>query len=298
METYESARNRVVHVGGVRFSYRRLGRPHGLPLLLLMGFRGTMDHWDPALVNPLAARRPVILVDNAGVGRSGGEVPETFAGWVRHYVDVLEALGVKRVDLMGYSMGGCVAQLLALAAPTLVRRLVLCGTTPSAGEGVTRAPIGPFNQLKDAVTNEEHRQAFLDTFFSRSDRSQAAGRAAWDRIANARADRLPYLGSEGARTQAVAFAKFMDPNQASEASFDRFHELRLPVLIANGSHDLLLPTENSIIMWRNLRHADAQLHLYPDSGHGFLYQYADTFSALVNEFLDRPAVGGDSGSRL
>ncbi|PHH82551.1 hypothetical protein CDD83_3237 [Cordyceps sp. RAO-2017] len=286
MATYETAPDQFVDVGGIRFAYRRFGRPAGIPLVLFMHFRGTMDHWDPALVNPLAARRPVVLIDNAGVGRSGGEVAKTFAGWARHYVDVIRALGIDQADLLGFSMGGCVAQMAALNAPRLVRRLVLCGTIPSAGEGVTRAPLGPFNRLKAAATADEQRQAFLDAFFTRSARSQAAGRAAWARISAARPARSPSLGPEAAHRQAVAFAKFMDPRQAQDASFDRFAELGLPVLIANGSDDLLLPTENSIVMWRKLSHADAQLHLYPDAGHGFLYQYAGPFAALVNRFLD------------
>jgi pimeloyl-ACP methyl ester carboxylesterase len=250
-----------------------------------------MDHWDPALVNPLAAARPVLLIDNAGVGRSGGTVPKTFSGWAQHYIDVICALNIRQVDVMGFSMGGCVAQLVALNAPRgLVRRLVLCGTIPSSGQGVVTAPLGPFNQLKAAVTDQQQKDAFLATFFTPSRRSQAAGEAAWARIIGARPGRSHYVPADGAHRQAVAFAKFMDPKQAMEASYDRFHHLDLPVLIANGSEDLLLPTENSILMWKMLNHAQAQLHLYPDSGHGFLYQYADHFASTVNAFLDQPEI--------
>jgi pimeloyl-ACP methyl ester carboxylesterase len=194
-----------------------------------------MDHWDPALINPLAARRPVVLIDNSGVGRSQGEVAKTFAGWAKNYRDVIEALGMRRVDVMGFSMGGCVAQILALNAPKLVRKLILCGTAPSTGDGITKAPLGPFNQLKAAVTAQEQRKAFLDTFFHSSEQSQAAGVAAWHRITKARCNRSDYVDAQNAHRQAVSFAKFMDPKQAAEASYDRFHELRLPVLIANGT---------------------------------------------------------------
>ncbi|KAJ6443868.1 alpha/beta-hydrolase [Purpureocillium lavendulum] len=295
MATYETAPDRYITVGSIRFAYRWLGPRNGIPLVLLMHFRGTMDHWDPALLNPLAAVRPVILIDNAGVGRSGGEVPKMFAGWAQHYIDVIQALGIKRADVMGFSMGGCVAQMVALNAPKLVRSLVLCGTIPSEGEGVTRAPIGPFNQLKAADTDQEQRDAFLDTFFTSSERSQAAGRASWERIVNARPDRTPAVPADAARRQAIAFAKFMDPKQAKDASYDRFHELKLPVLIANGNDDQLLPTENSIVMWKKLSRVGAQLHLYPDSGHGFLFQNAGPFAALINTFLDSAP---DQASRL
>jgi pimeloyl-ACP methyl ester carboxylesterase len=194
-----------------------------------------MDHWDPALISPLAAARPVLLIDNAGVGRSGGTVPKTFEGWARHYIDVVTALDIRQVDVLGFSMGGCVAQLVALNAPRgLVRRLVLCGTTPSTGPGVVTAPLGPFNQLKAAATDLQQKDAFLASFFAASKRSQAAGEAAWARITSARSHRSDYVPAEGAHRQAIAFAKFMDPKQASAASYDRFALLDLPVLIANG----------------------------------------------------------------
>lgn len=193
-----------------------------------------MDHWDPALVNPLAARRPVILIDNAGVGKSQGQIPKSFTGWAQHYINVIHALGIQHVDIMGYSMGGCVAQVVALNAPAMVRHLVLCGTIPSTGPGVTTAPLGPFNQLRDATSETEHMIAFLETSFTKSERSQAAGAAAWERISRSRDGRSNHVAKDGARRQGIAFAKFMDPKQAADASFDRLHELQIPVLIANG----------------------------------------------------------------
>ncbi|KAF5012708.1 hypothetical protein FDECE_1268 [Fusarium decemcellulare] len=286
MATYETAKDQFVTVDGIKFAYRRFGLDHGVPLALLMHFRGTMDHWDPALVNPIAAKRPVILIDNAGVGRSEGEVPKSYTKWAQYYIDVLKAIGVSKADVMGFSMGGCVAQLVALNAPDLTRRLILCGTTPSTGEGVVTAPLGPFNQLKAAATEEEQKAAFIASMFNTSEASTAAGEAAWKRISEARGGRVKHVDPANSHRQAIAFAKFMDRKQAKDASYDRFDELRLPVLIANGSEDLLLPTENSILMWKKLRNANAQLHLYPNSGHGFLWQYAPEFAKLINDFLD------------
>jgi pimeloyl-ACP methyl ester carboxylesterase len=288
MAYYGTAQDEFVTIDGVQFAYRRFGATHGVPLLLLMHFRGTMDHWDPALVDTLGAARPVLLADNAGVGRSDGEVPKTFAGWAQHYIDILGALGIEQADVLGFSMGGCVAQLVALNAPQLVRRLVLCGTTPSTGPGVVGAPLGPFNQLKAAATQDEHRAAFLATFFNDSPESQAAGAASWERITTSRAHRVDYVGPESSHRQAVAFAKFMDPKQAENGSYNRLKELKMPVLIANGNNDLLLPESNSITMWMKMNHGKAQLHLYPDSGHGFLYQHGPQFAKLVNVFLDEP----------
>lgn len=190
-----------------------------------------MDHWDPALVNPLAAKRPVILIDNAGVGRSQGQVPKSFPQWAQYYTNVVAALGITRVDVMGFSMGGCVAQLVALNAPQLVRKLVLCGTTPSMGEGVVKAPLGPFNRLKAAVTEEQQKEAFLEGMFNNN---REAGEASWKRISEARGGRVEHVDPENSHRQAIAFAKFMNRDNAAESSYDRFDKLRLPVLVANG----------------------------------------------------------------
>ncbi|KAH7153325.1 Alpha/Beta hydrolase protein [Dactylonectria macrodidyma] len=295
MATYETARNQFVTVDGIRFAYRHLGPSHGIPLVLLVGFRGTMDHWDPALVNPLAAKRPVMLIDNAGVGRSEGEVPKSLTIWAQYYVKILRALGIQRADIMGYSMGGCVAQLVALNAPDLTRRLILCGTTPSTGEGVVKAPLGPFNKLKAAATEQEHKDAWIHGLFNTSDGNWDAGEASWKRMIAARADRGSNVDAANAHRQAVAFAKFMDAKQAKDASYNRFNELRMPVLIANGAEDLLLPSENSYLMWKMLKNANAQLHLFPNCGHGFLFQYGEEFAKMINDFLDRE---GNPQSRL
>ncbi|KAH6950744.1 Alpha/Beta hydrolase protein [Fusarium avenaceum] len=292
MATYETAQDQFVTVDGIKFAYRRFGSEHGVPLTLCMHFRGTMDHWDPALINPIAAKRPIITIDNAGVGRSGGEVPKQFAQWAQYYINVLRAIGVSKTDVLGFSMGGCVAQLVALNGQGLVRRLILCGTMPSTGEGTVSAPsLEPFNRLKAAKTDEEQKEAFLMSMFNTSDKSRVAGEAAWKRITGARKDRSDHVSPANSHRQGIAFAKFMDPKQAKDASYNRLEELRIPVLIANGSEDLLLPTENSIVIWKKLKNAQAQLHLYPDSGHGFLWQYADQFSKLINVFLgDEPSL--------
>lgn len=213
-----------------------------------------MDHWDPALVNPLAAQRPVLLIDNAGIGRSEGEVPDTFAGWAAHYSAVIkQVLGQgNKVDVFGYSMGGCVAQLMALNTPEQVRRLVLCGTIPSTGDGVKPSPDGKaFKRLKAARTAEDERQAFEDGFFvQRSERSREAGKQSWERIASSRSDagevRCEAVPPGPAHKQALAFVRFMDKKHASEGSYDRLRQLHLPVLIANGEPSRASPPPPSL----------------------------------------------------
>ena len=195
-----------------------------------------MDHWDPALINSLAASRTVLLIDNAGVGLSGGEIPKSFDIWVEHYISVIKALKINQIDVMGWSMGGCIAQLTALNAPSLVHRLVLCGTTPSTGPGVVRAALGSFNMLRDAPEgdDEAQRKVFLETFFAPTEESQRAGEESWTRTARSRPNRSTHVPRAKAKRQGIAFAKFMDPKEARHGSFDRLSELKLPILIANG----------------------------------------------------------------
>lgn len=133
MSTQQTAKTLYTSVNNIKFAYRRLGPSPGLPLVMLQHFRGTMDHWDPAIINRLAAQRPVILIDNSGVGKSGDEVATTYRGWGDNVIAVLSALGIEKIDLLGFSMAGCAAQMVALTAPLLVNKLILAATCPSFG---------------------------------------------------------------------------------------------------------------------------------------------------------------------
>ncbi|KAK7532807.1 Alpha/Beta hydrolase protein [Phyllosticta citribraziliensis] len=275
-----------------------------------MHFRGTLSHWDPTLLSHLRTHRPLILLDNAGIGSSTGVVPLTFSSWAAHVLDLLIALGhASGVDVLGFSMGGCAAQMVALNAAARgvrVRRVVLAGTTASAGPGIkvlrSEQELGPFMRLRFAASEEEQRAAFLECFFQPGEAGRRAGGEVWERICRGREDgradggRAQYVGQEAAKRQAIAYARFMDEAERGQGSFDRLGELTMPVLVANGSDDVLIPTENSVVLWRNLVNSKAHLHLFPDSGHGFLYQYAEMFARLVHDFLDAPDV--ERGSRL
>jgi pimeloyl-ACP methyl ester carboxylesterase len=238
MSTYATARDQYITIKGTRYAYRSFGRLDGVPLFLHIHFRGTMDHWDPKFIDPLAEARPILLLDSAGIGRSEGEIPLTYAGWAEVVIDFLLALRVQQADIFGFSMGGCTAQMIALNAPQgLVRRLILAGTIPSVGEGVVRAELGPYNKLRSAVTKEEQLEAFLISFFGPSENSQAAGKASFERIQNARADRVDYVDVETCKRQGTASRNFQSPEKVAEGSYNRFHELKMPVLIANGRRE-------------------------------------------------------------
>ncbi|KAK4865350.1 hypothetical protein LT330_009461 [Penicillium expansum] len=286
--SYEEAVDQYVNVGPIRFAYRKFGAETGIPLTLLIHFRGSMDHWDPAFINPLAASRPIILIDNSGVGRSDGEVPLVMKEWAQNIINVLNAIDVKQTDLLGFSMGGFAAQLITLNAPWLIRRLILAATSASIGEGVIPPKQDPeVMKLKDAETHEDLRQAYIEAFFGASGNCLKVGAEVWDRIVSARNEMSAFLGFEGTWRQLAAFGNFLlDPRQAKDGSYNRLHEIHIPVLVATGSNDAAIPTYNSYVLWQNLTNSNAQLHIYSDSGHGFLFQYAAEFSRLIGEFLD------------
>ncbi|MEU6420045.1 alpha/beta fold hydrolase [Streptomyces spiralis] len=267
-------------LNGTRFAYRRFGRQDGVPLVLLSRFRGTMDDWDPLFVDALAEARPVVLFDNAGVGRSEGRTPGTITEMADAAATFIAAVGDPPVDLLGFSLGGYVAQRLTLSCPELVRRLVLAGTGPGAGEGIlpSRPQVAP---LRSAPAMDQ--AALRALFFTRSAAGSRAAEEVWERT-HQRPQREPEVPAESYERQIDAIAHWSSAD--GDGAYDSLGHLTLPVLVANGNDDVMIPTVNSFIMSQLL--PDAELVIYPDSGHGFLFQYAQLFAARVIEFLDRP----------
>ncbi|KAL2071384.1 hypothetical protein VTL71DRAFT_12619 [Oculimacula yallundae] len=282
MSTQETAVTKYIVANGTKLAYRQLGLISGIPLVMLMHFRGNMDFWDPALINALATSRPIILLDNAGIGKSSGEIPSTLHGWALHVLALLDALNVAQLDLLGFSMGGGAAQHVALAAPGRVRKLILAGTRTSRTPNTILGPRNIFYDLAHAVTKEEFKAAWTNSFFNPSQHGRDAAEASWKRIFTRKDNRAPHLSPELAKRQTEAFAKFSV--ESPENPYERIQELGMPVFVANGDNDLLIPTTNSLELARIL--PLAHLHVYPNSGHGFLFQYAEVFAKHVEIFLD------------
>jgi len=187
-QTYETTPTRFVEANGIRYAYRSLEKESGVPLVFLQHFRGTLDNWDPAVVNGLAKDRPVVLFDSAGIARSGGQTPDNVAEMARHALAVIEALGLKQIDLLGFSLGGFVAQQVTWDRPDLVRRVILAGTGPQGGEGMDK-----FSPQVQAVAAQEKSKPenLLFLFFAPTQTSQAAGRAFLGRLGTRKEDREP-----------------------------------------------------------------------------------------------------------
>lgn len=292
MSTQQTAKTQYIDVKGIKVAYRLFGAKTGVPLLFNQHFRGTMDHWDPLLINSLAKSRSILLYDNYGVGKSGGDVPGSCAEWAEVGINLVKALGIKQVDVFGFSMGGMVAQMIALNSPEITRRVIIGGSSPSYGEGIIAGPEWPFPKLMNASTPEESKDAFLSTFYTHSEKKQKLGEEWWARINERTEDRSDYLNPEQTARQAGALGKWFSPDHVDSGSYNRLHEIKIPVLVVNGDNDIIVPTENSIVLFRQLQKANsnAHLYLYPDTGHGFLNEYAELFAAHVTLFLDTDRV--------
>jgi len=263
-----TAETRFVEADGIRFAYRRLGRRDGVPLVLLQHFTGTMDTWDPDVVDGLAVACPVILFDNAGVSRSSGTTPTNVRDMARHALAFIRALGLEQVDLLGFSLGGFVAQILAAEHPDLVRRVILAGTGPEGGEGIANLP-----QVLEQAQQHSPEELRLFLFFSWSGAGQAKGRAFIERQARRTVDRDPPSGEQTVGAQFQAIVAWGSGSSADGAA--RLRRITQPVLVVNGKADIMVPTGNSYYLFHEL--PNARVVLYPDSGHGALFQYADLF---------------------
>jgi pimeloyl-ACP methyl ester carboxylesterase len=280
---HRTAPTRFIEANGIRFAYRRFGRAGGVPLLFNQHFRGTMDHWDPAVTDGLAGNREVILFNNAGVSSSSGAVPTSFQEMGANAIAFIKALGLTEVDVLGFSIGGMVAQEIAIQAPDLVRRLILVGTGPRGADMATSRSAEIF-----AATYDSPEYLWLGVHFSPSPSSQAAGLAFLERRLS-RDDRDPEVSEEAASAQREAIGKYIAP---AESSFDHLKNIRQPTLIVQGSNDVIIPTVNSYILQQSL--PNAQLILYPDANHGSLYQYPELFVSQADLFLRSSLQGDDA----
>jgi pimeloyl-ACP methyl ester carboxylesterase len=276
--THQTAPTQFVTTNGIRFAFRRFGRPGGLPLVFNQHYTGTMDYWDPAVTDGLAKTREVILFNNAGVSSSSGEVPTTIQDMATNAAAFIRALGLTEVDVLGFSIGGMVAQELAFQDPTLVRRLILVGTGLRGGEGI--APMTPLAAKIFSATYDPPEHLWLAVHFSPSVSSQAAGRKFLERKNLRQEGRDPEVNEHVGPRQIEALSKY---GVKHEGVFDYLKSISHPTLVVNGSNDVIAPTVNSFTLQQNL--PNAELILYPDSNHGSFYQYPDLFVAQATQFL-------------
>ncbi|KOG61691.1 MULTISPECIES: alpha/beta fold hydrolase [Streptomyces] len=280
--TYKDAPTRSVSVRGVDFVCRQLGSEgDGVPLILLHHLTAVLDNWDPRVVDGLAARRQVIAFDNRGVGASGGSTPDTIEAMARDAVLFIRALGFEQVDLLGLSMGGFIAQVIAAEEPQLVRRVVLAGTGPAGGPGIDKVTALTLRDiLKGFLTRKDPKQ-FL--FFTDTEHGRREARAFLKRLKERTSDRDRAISLTSFRAQLKAIHRW---GLQAPADLSRIHQ---PVLVANGESDRMVPSENTLDLAARLPRSEL-VPLYPDAGHGAIFQFHNEFVARALAFLEAQPV--------
>ncbi|WP_314944711.1 alpha/beta hydrolase [Bradyrhizobium cosmicum] len=268
---------RTVDVAGTRFVYRQLGPAAGVPVVLLNHWGAVLDNFDPRIVDGLATARPVIAVNYRGVGASGGKAPLTVADMAEDAIAFIRALGFSQVDLLGFSLGGFVAQEIVLRQPDLVRKLILTGTGPAGGEGISKVGAVSWPLIIKGMLTFRDPKFYL--FFTSTANGRRAAKAFLERLKERKAD----------RDRPITIAAFLRQLKAIKAWGTQAQQdlgaIRNPVLVANGDCDKMVPSSNSTDLARRL--PNAELVLYGDAGHGGIFQYHEAFVSKALEFLAR-----------
>jgi pimeloyl-ACP methyl ester carboxylesterase len=278
-ESNTTAPTRLLQGTHATYAYRRLGRGIRRPLLCLQHFTGTLDNWDPSVTDPLAVDREVILFDSAGVGRSTGTVPTTMTGMAIHALDFLDTLGLASCDVLGFSLGGMVAQQMAQDRPSIVHRMILVGTAPRGGEDIMHLEKPSLARHLGDPTLKGYA-VLQKIFFAPTSSSQAAGAAFIERLAERKEDLDLASGPDVAAAQVTAFREWERATGTGVADLGRITQ---PTLVVNGVRDEMIPVRNSYLLSESL--PNAMLLVYPDSGHGSLFQFHDSFTRQAAAFL-------------
>jgi pimeloyl-ACP methyl ester carboxylesterase len=275
MTSWKDAPTRTLSAGEVEFAYRQLGPSTGVPVVFLTHLAAVLDNWDPRVVDGIAAKHRVITFDNRGVGASSGSAPTTIQEMATDAVTFIRALGLEQVDLFGFSMGGMIAQVIAQQEPQLVRKLILAGTGPAGGEGIDQVTrISYLDTARGLLTRQDPKQ-FL--FFTRTPNGRQAGKAFLARLQERANDRDKAISIGAFRAQLKAIHRW---GQQPPADLASIHQ---PVLAINGDSDKMVPSKNTVALDRRL--PNSQLVLYPDAGHGGVFQFHEDFVKRALAFL-------------
>jgi pimeloyl-ACP methyl ester carboxylesterase len=273
--TFENAPTKSIDVNGTSFVYREFGKRNGVPVLLLHHLTAVLDDWDPRVVDGLATKHHVIAFDNRGVGGSGGTTPNSVEEMARDAVAFIRALGLSKVDLLGFSLGGFIAQAIVQREPGLVRKVIIAGAGPAGGEGIVNVGAVLQGAFAKAGRSGKHPKHFL--FFSQTSDGQAAADAFLGRLNERTEDRDTPASNETIQAQVVAIQAW-GQGEASGLS-----KVEHPVLVANGDDDVMVPTINSFELARCL--PNARLSIFPDASHGGIFQYHAVFVQEALDFL-------------
>jgi pimeloyl-ACP methyl ester carboxylesterase len=273
--SYRYAANRFVSAGKIRFAYRELGPRGGVPLVLLNHWGAVLDNFDPRIIDGLAVSHHIIALDYQGIGLSGGTAPVTIDEMARDVIGVIRELGFTTVDLMGFSLGGFVAQDIALKARGLVRKLILTGTGPAGGAGIARVGAVSWPLMLKGMLTLRDPKTYL--FFTSTTKGRRAANDFLARLKERQLDRDKEPTPRAFLRQLRAIKAW-----GRQAPQD-LGRILIPVLVANGDNDIMVPTSNSRDLVRRI--PNAELVIYTDAGHGGIFQYHAEFVPKALAFL-------------
>jgi pimeloyl-ACP methyl ester carboxylesterase len=271
----DGGKTRTVIVNDAQFAYRAYGSKPGTPLVLLSPLGSSMDDWDPAVVSGLAKYSTVIVFDNKGVGTSTGKTPSTISAMAQDAISFIKALGYQKVNLLGFSMGGFIAQQIAETEPQWVNKLILVGTGPQGSEGLS--DVG--NKIS-SIANLDPQEQFLQSLFAPSEQSRQLGKESFGRITAKKEGRDLPLSQDAFVGELTAVLGWAQPDPKA---FDRAKNVSIQTLIVSGKNDLLVPIANPIRLYEAM--PNSRLLLLPDAGHGVMFQYPNLFVQEAVNFL-------------
>jgi pimeloyl-ACP methyl ester carboxylesterase len=273
--TWQNAPTHTIQAGGVRFAYRQIGPSRGVPVVFLTHLAAVLDNWDPRVVDGIAAEHRVITFDNRGVGASSGATPTTIEDMASDAVTFIRALGFDQVDLFGFSMGGMIAQVIAHEQPRLVRKMILAGTGPAGGEGIDKVTRISYVDIARGLLTRQDPKQFL--FFTRTANGRRAGKEFLARLEERTDDRDKAISVGSFRAQLKAIHRW---GRQTPADLSGIHQ---PVLVMNGESDRMVPTKNTVDLDQRL--PNSELVIYPDAGHGGVFQFHEDFVKRALDFL-------------
>lgn len=274
--SWKTVPTQTITAGGVDFTYRELGRQNGgTPVVFLTHLAAVLDNWDPRVIDGIAARRHVIAFNNRGIGASSGSPSNSIEQMADDAITFIKAVGFDKVDLLGFSLGGMVAQEVVLKDPQRIRKMVLAGTGPAGGEGISAvAGVTVLDILRGFFTGQDAKQ-FL--FFTRTPGGIEAGKAFLARLKERTEDRDKEISVRAFLAQLEALRVW---GQKAPADLSVIQQ---PVLVVNGDDDRMVPTANTRDLARRL--PNSQLIIYPDAGHGGAFQFHADFVNSTLGFL-------------
>jgi len=273
--SYAKAPTKALTAGDTTYAYRELGPRGGIPVVFFVHLAATLDSWDPRIIDPIAKNRHVITFDQPGVGASTGQVPNNIEAMADDAYTFINALGFDKIDVFSFSLGGMIAQDLALKHPDLVRKLVFTGTGPRGGKDIEKVVGTTYWDILRATLTRSDPKEFL--FFNRNVTGKPAAKAFIMRLQERIIDRDKPISTRAFQTQLKAIQAF------GRSAPSDLSTLTHPTLIANGDNDRMLPSALSEDLHRRIK--GSELIIYPDSGHGGIFQHHDKFAPAAVEFL-------------